>query len=90
MVDIVLYVTLSCPFCVAAKQLLDDKGVDYQQIVISDSAEKRAEMLERSGGITSVPQIFIGDRHVGGCSDLQALEAEGKLDALLVRSENKA
>lgn len=78
-----IYTKMFCPYCARAKKLLDDKGVDYNEYEISAGGEKRHEMLSRANGRTTVPQIFIGDRHVGGSDDLAALEREGKLDALL-------
>jgi glutaredoxin 3 len=79
-----MYVTGWCPYCQRARKLLEKKGVTYTEIDIESAPEKRAEMQARSGR-RSVPQIFIGDTHVGGSDDLHALEAEGKLDAMLSR-----
>ena len=79
-----MYTTSWCPYCGRARALLARKGVDVQDIDIEASPEKRAEMQNRSGR-RSVPQIFIGDLHVGGCDDLHALEKAGKLDSLLGR-----
>ena len=81
---VVIYTTGWCGYCARAKKLLESKGVAYTEIDVESAAGKRAEMQERSGR-RSVPQIFIGDSHVGGCDDLHALESEGKLDALLSR-----
>lgn len=72
-----------CPYCKRAKALLNAKGVEFKDYDIVDDAEKTAEMIQRSGGRRTVPQIFIGTRHIGGASDLFELEASGKLDALL-------
>ncbi len=83
MADVVIYTTPWCPFCVRAKSLLDSKGAAYQEIDIAADPARRPEMIDRAGGRTSVPQIFIGATHVGGCDELHALEAEGKLDPLL-------
>ncbi len=83
--EVVMYSTGLCGFCRAAKRLLDNKGVEYQSIAVDRDAEKRQEMMDRSGRRT-VPQIFIGDHHVGGFDDLQALESAGELDALLNKS----
>lgn len=80
--EVVMYTTGLCGFCRAAKKLLDRKGVEYQTIAVDFDSEKRQEMMDRSGRRT-VPQIFIGDHHVGGFDDLNALESDGKLDALL-------
>jgi glutaredoxin 3 len=79
--DIVLYVTGWCPFCQRARGLLTKKGLSFTEIDVEDDAKFRAEMIERSGR-RSVPQIFIGTRHVGGCDDLFALDGSGELDRL--------
>jgi len=78
-----IYTTRCCPYCHAAKALLTRKGVAFMEVDLSSQQERRAEMVERAQGRTTVPQIFIGDIHVGGCDDLHALEDEGRLDALL-------
>ena len=83
MAEIEIYATMFCPFCYRAKRLLDDKGVAYREVDVSMRPDRRREMAERAGGRTSVPQIFIGDRHIGGSDELHALEASGELDALL-------
>ena len=77
-----LYSTTTCPYCIAAKRLLQSKGVEWNEIKVDQQPEQRAEMMERSGRRT-VPQIFIGDTHVGGFDDMAALEHAGELDALL-------
>lgn len=82
MAPVVLYTTRFCPYCHAAKNLLQAKGVAYEDIDASSPAVRR-EMMERAGGRHTVPQIFIGDTHVGGCDELHAMERAGKLDALL-------
>lgn len=79
---VVMYTTNWCPYCERARRLLKAKGAAFSEIDVESSADKRAEMQSRSGRRT-VPQIFIGDHHVGGSDDLAALEAAGKLDALL-------
>ncbi len=79
---VVMYTTKLCGYCRAAKKLLDGKGVEYQIIAVDFDSEKRAEMMQRSGRRT-VPQIFIGDQHVGGFDDLSELESDGKLDGML-------
>lgn len=79
MTDVVMYSTGFCPYCVRAKMLLKNKNVEFTDIRIDVDADKRGEMEQRSGR-TSVPQIFIGDFHVGGCDDLFALEQAGELD----------
>lgn len=77
-----IYTTPTCPYCHAAKALLDDKGVDFEEISVIDP-ELRAAMTQRAHGRRTVPQIFIGDTHVGGYDDMAALERQGKLDPLL-------
>lgn len=84
MTGITIYTTPVCPYCVRAKDLLKRKGrTDYQEINIAGNPDAMKEMLAKSGGRKTVPQIFIGDTHVGGCDDLYALDSAGKLDALL-------
>jgi glutaredoxin 3 len=78
-----IYTTPICGYCAMAKRLLDRKGVPYAEIDVMSSPERRAEMVQRSVGGRTVPQIFIGGTPVGGCDDLHALERAGKLDALL-------
>ena len=80
---VTMYYKPTCPYCQRAHHLLTAKGVAYEGIDISREPERRDEMIARAGGRKTVPQIFIGDTHVGGCDDLHALEAAGKLDALL-------
>ena len=80
--QVTIYTTDVCPYCVRAKMLLEKKGVSYQEINVSDPKE-REKMLDKTNGKRSVPQIFIGETHVGGSDDLYALEHEGKLDDLL-------
>lgn len=81
--DIVIYTTAFCPFCLGAKKLLGEKGVAYEEIKVDGDRDARRAMSERAGGGTSVPQIFFGDTHIGGCDELYALERDGKLDAML-------
>ena len=83
MPKIEVYTKMLCPFCARAKALLSKKGAAFDEIDISVGGPRRAEMLERTGGRQTVPQIFIGETHVGGSDDLAALESAGKLDALL-------
>jgi glutaredoxin 3 len=78
-----VYTSQICPYCVRAKSLLKKKGAAFEEIDISMDVKAREEMLAASGGARTVPQIFIGDTHVGGCEELYALEREGKLDPLL-------
>jgi glutaredoxin 3 len=82
-VEIEIYTTGYCPYCVAAKSLLTRKGVEFTEISVSGDSAKREEMIQRANGRMTVPQIFIGTVHVGGCDELHALERAGKLDALL-------
>ncbi|MEM1200748.1 MAG: glutaredoxin 3 [Pseudomonadota bacterium] len=83
MPTIKIYSTKLCPFCYAAKSLLTKKGAAYEEIDVTFDPATRAKMSELAGGRTSVPQIWIGERHVGGFDDLNALEAAGELDPLL-------
>ena len=83
MKPITIYTTKSCPYCVAAKALLRKKELEFNEVDVSGDRAGRAAMTERAHGRTSVPQIFIGEHHVGGCDDLHDLEATGKLDVLL-------
>ena len=80
---VTVYARPGCPYCDRAKSLLARKGVPYTEIDIWKERERRPEMIQRAGGRTTVPQIFVGDRHVGGCDELHALERAGKLDPLL-------
>ena len=84
---VVVYSTLLCPFCHRAKALLRSKGVSFVEIDVGGDPGKRSEMTQRAHGRRTVPQIFIGDTHVGGCDDLQALEKQGKLDLLLAQAD---
>jgi len=83
MATVELYTTPICGFCHAAKRLLTSKGVSFSEVDVMANPDRRAEMVQRANGGRTVPQIFIGDIHVGGNDDLQALERAGKLDALL-------
>ncbi|MDF2687816.1 MAG: glutaredoxin 3 [Microvirga sp.] len=83
MPSITIYTKGWCPYCSAAKKLLSDKGVDFTEIDIEKKPEARAEMIQKASGRTTVPQIFIGDRHVGGCDDLYALDDRGQLEPML-------
>lgn len=82
MTDITLYSSNYCPFCIRAKQLLNSKGVKYNEISVDGQPDVRAKMA-RLAGRTSVPQIWINDTHVGGCDELIALDRSGKLDTML-------
>ena len=83
MEKVTIYVTDLCPFCWRAKRLLDIRGVEYNEVDVIREPERRLEMVERSGGLTSVPQIFIGELHVGGSDELVALDESGELEPLL-------
>ncbi len=78
-----MYASPLCGFRHAAKRLLNEKGVSFAEVDVLAQPERKSEMIERANGGRTVPQIFIGDTHVGGCDDLYALERAGKLDALL-------
>jgi glutaredoxin 3 len=82
MQPVVIYTKSTCPYCHAAKDLLRQKGAAFEEISVDGDRAKQAAMAEKAGRST-VPQIWIGATHVGGCDDLHALEAQGKLDALL-------
>lgn len=78
-----IYTTPTCPYCIAAKRLLSKKGVAFTEIDVSGDPALRAAMMQRAAGRRTVPQIFIGGAHVGGCDDLHALDHDGKLDPML-------
>jgi glutaredoxin 3 len=79
-----IYTTNYCPYCVKAKLLLERKGIPFQEIDVTGNQDAREKLVEMSGGRKTVPQIFIGDVHVGGCDDLYAADADGRLDGLLL------
>ena len=83
MSEVTIYTKAWCPYCQEAKALLQRKGVDFTEFEIDREPKRRVEMLERSGGRRTVPQVFIGATHVGGCDDLYALDQDGELDPLL-------
>jgi glutaredoxin 3 len=85
-----MYTTRYCPYCTSAKALLKRKGVEFKEIDLAGNWELRDEMIQRANGRTTVPQIFIGKVHVGGCDDLHALERAGKLDPLLAEQGQNA
>ena len=85
-----MYTTRYCPYCTSAKALLKRKGVAFKEIDLAGNWELRDEMIQRANGRTTVPQIFIGKVHVGGCDDLHALERAGKLDPLLAAQGQNA
>ena len=78
-----IYTKTFCSFCWRAKALLESKGVAFKEISVDFGGAEKQRMVERAGGRTTVPQIFIGETHVGGCDDLMTLEYEGKLDAMI-------
>lgn len=77
-----IYTKTFCSFCWRAKSLLESRGIRYKEVSVDAGGPNKQRMVERAGGRTTVPQIFIGDRHIGGCDDLLALDRSGKLDAL--------
>ncbi len=83
MARVEIYSSMFCPFCYRAKQLLEAKGADYEELDVTMKPGRRREMTDRAGGQSTVPQIFIDDAHIGGCDELYALDAEGRLDPLL-------
>lgn len=83
MPKITIYTSAYCPYCTSAKRLLDKKGAKYDEISVDGRNDVRTEMTRKAGGRYTVPQIWVGDAHVGGCDDLYALDGAGKLDALL-------
>jgi glutaredoxin 3 len=83
MMAIEIYTKVTCFYCMRAKALLDDMQVAYQEIKIDGDAALREKMIKRSHGASTVPQIFINDQHIGGCDDLLALHAQGKLTTLI-------
>ena len=83
MAKVTIYTTSICPYCQMAKRLLDKKGVAYDEIDVLSKPALRAEMRDKAGGRNTVPQIWVGDRHVGGCDDLYELDSAGGLDPLL-------
>ncbi len=83
MKPVTIYTKDYCPYCRRAKELLTQKGVDFEEIDVTKDPEGQKAMTVRANGRSTVPQIFIGEQHVGGCDDIHALEAAGKLDAML-------
>lgn len=83
MANVTIYSSMFCPFCHRAKALLKQKGVSFKEISVDMKPAVRAEMRQKAGGVNSVPQIWIGDTHVGGCDELYALEQRGGLEPLL-------
>lgn len=83
MKEIVIYTTKVCPYCIRAKNLLNNKGAEFKEIRLDQNPDLIDDVIQKSGGRRTVPQIFIGNHHVGGCDELYALDREGKLDAML-------
>lgn len=83
MAEVTIYTTIFCGYCWRAKKLLAGKGIDFEEIDVTMNPRGRGRMIERAGGSTSVPQIFVGSRHIGGSEELEALEMAGDLDPLL-------
>lgn len=83
MAKVEIYTWSRCPFCIRAKALLNQKGVEFIEYCLDGDEEGRAKMSDRANGNTSVPQIFINEEHIGGCEDIYSLESQGKLDPLL-------
>ena len=85
-----VYTIMYCPYCADAKELLSNKGVSFHEIDATGNRDVRKQMIERANGGSTYPQIFIGSTHVGGCDDLYALEAAGKLDPLLAEAKGSS
>ncbi|PHS41198.1 MAG: glutaredoxin 3 [Robiginitomaculum sp.] len=83
MKSVTIYTSALCPYCWQAMKLLKNKNISFKEINVGMNAKLRQEMIQRSGGGTSVPQIFISEQHIGGCDEIVALEQAGKLDAML-------
>ena len=83
MASVEIYTKVTCPYCVRAKRLLDMKKIDYREIAVDRGGAPKEEMVQRANGRSTVPQVFIDGRHIGGCDDLMNLEYDGRLDALL-------
>ncbi|WP_273534321.1 glutaredoxin 3 [Acidiferrobacter sp.] len=83
MAKVLMYTTRVCPYCQMASRLLEKKGVSFDKVRVDDEPERRREMVERAHGATTVPQIFIGDLHIGGYRELAQLDVKGELDPLL-------
>ncbi|MCC5792594.1 MAG: glutaredoxin 3 [Legionellaceae bacterium] len=86
MAKLIIYTTQTCPYCIRAKQLLERKRIAYHEIAVDNDPQLRAQMTQKAGSHT-VPQIFINDQPIGGCDELHALEAQGRLDKLLQQED---
>ena len=89
-VEITIYTTRTCPYCRRAKDLLQKKNLAYREISVDGDFEARAEMSKRANGRTTVPQIFFGETHIGGCDDLYDLHYDGKLDSTFAGAAHQA
>ena len=87
MSNVDIYTTSYCPYCVRAKALLSQKGINFNEIKVDETPALRAIMMQRSNGARTVPQIFIDDYHVGGCDELYALETSNQLDSILQQTK---
>jgi len=85
MASVEIYTKSTCGYCIRARRLLETKRVEFIEYVIDGGGPMRMEMIQRAGGRTTVPQIFVGGRHIGGCDDLYALERDGKLNDLFAQ-----
>lgn len=83
MAEVIVYTTNYCPYCIKAKQILLKKNVEFTEIDLTNDDAGRIELVEKSGGRKTVPQVFIDGKHIGGCDDLYELDAKGELDSLL-------
>ncbi|MEO5774605.1 MAG: glutaredoxin 3 [Sphingomicrobium sp.] len=83
MAQVEIYTKSTCPYCIRAKRLLESKGIKYEETSVDTGGAERQQMIARANGRTTVPQIFVGGKHIGGCDDLMMLEYERKLDAIL-------
>lgn len=83
MAEVIVYTTNYCPYCTKVKQLLKNKGVEFTEIDLTNDEEGRLNLIAKAGGRKTVPQVFIDDKHIGGCDDVYELDAKGKLDSLL-------
>jgi glutaredoxin 3 len=84
---VVVYTIPHCSYCISAKSLLRRKGIEFTEINVAGAPDRRAEMVRRANGVTTVPQIFIGSAHIGGCDELHALDGAGKLDSMFADQE---
>lgn len=83
MAEVIVYTTNYCPYCTKVKQLLKNKGVEFTEIDLTNDEEGRLNLIVKAGGRKTVPQVFIDDKHIGGCDDVYGLNAKGELDSLL-------